>query len=197
MECLAKRGAISRSIAWIASLVSVRGQIVEHAGRAIEPAPGPFQRLDGVRERRLGAGSPAIASISAMLSAKARSNAGRKCSGLHAVERRHLERRRPLGEQRVFARAGFRFCIRRLGAGLAPLGLALCRSGLAAFARHRSHVLWPRAGVAGPMPPLRGIVETARRVVIPEPAYPGPSVQGAMRSLLRRSCCNRGSAQYD
>ena len=179
MPCLAKRGAISRSIAWISSCGVGAGEIVEHAGGAIEPVARPLQRFDGIGERRLPPGcrrwprSPACCRQSP-------SNAGMKCFGSHAIERRHLERRRPFFEQRVLARAVFRLRVRNLGGASARRCLLLSCRRFAALARHRAHPLaclvWWTYAV------FRGIVETgdagSRRV--------------QQRSVLHRLCHRRG-----
>ena len=66
-----------------------------------------------------------MASISAMLSAKAAIERRHEVLRLHAVERRHLEWRRPFGQQRVLAPRGLEFCGLRLGRALARLARPL------------------------------------------------------------------------
>ncbi len=79
----ASSGEISRSIASMAVAGVGAGQHEEHVGDAVEVAPAPLQRLDGVVEARRGRVG-GMASISARWAAKRRSKAGRKCSGLIA-----------------------------------------------------------------------------------------------------------------
>jgi hypothetical protein len=78
------------------------GKVEEHRRDAVEGAAGPLQGLDGVgeRRRRLGAGNRRDLLA---VDGKAAVERRHEVRDADAVERRHLERRRPRREQRIIA----------------------------------------------------------------------------------------------
>ena len=93
LRCLARIGAISRSMAWIASLVCEPDEIEEHAADALQRPRRCVSSASIVLAKVGASASSAMAAISALLLGKRRVEGGPVMLRRDALEGRKAERR--------------------------------------------------------------------------------------------------------